>query len=401
MFYNGIQQVQVNSDYGNGNYSDATNPLYIGSLNSGNRFDGKLTNLRITNTAVYAANFYPPTTLPTKISGTKLLWNPTDQALITDTSDSAATITNNGATYSSSYPSANTTPGSAVFDGNSYMIVGTPGSTPWNLGTTWTVEWWSKATTATVYHGAGLWTVMSAGVGNNLFDIYYQDNLLHAGNGVEICTEPPAGVWTHVAMVNSNGSLKVYYNGIAQTVNAYNYNLTDSSAALYIGTRGTNLFQNFVGKLASIRITDTEVYTGDFVPTQTPVESLGDRAHDKLLYIPTVDTIYGVDTGSLALPLRSSGIKYSSDYPPVIHRYTVQHSAGTFTPNFLIVYTNSYPDAATVPVGATAVINGTTVTVTEVDPGVSFAGNPACYILLDGPGVPVTVFTNVTFTWYT
>lgn len=404
VFYNGVQQVQVNGDYGNGNYSNSTSPLYIGSLNSGNSFDGKLTNLRITDTAVYTANFNPPTVLPTKITNhTRLLWTPTDQALATDTSDDPHTITNNGVTYSSSYPSANTTPGSAVFNGTSYMIVGTPGSTPWNLGTTWTVEWWSKATTATVYHGAGLWTVMSAGVGNNLFDIYYQDNLLHAGNGVEICTEPPAGVWTHVAMVNSNGSLKVYYNGIAQTVNAYNYNLTNSSAALYIGTRGPNLFQNFVGKLASIRITDTEVYTGDFVPTQTPVESLDDRAHDKLLYIPTVDTIYGVDTGSLALPLRSSGIKYSSDYPPVIHRYTARqwlngYSGGANSNVFVLLA--DYPDIVSVPSGATMTWTGHNTTVSINSP-YSYSGSATRQIQFPGDEGLLAAGETITFTWYT
>jgi hypothetical protein len=35
----------------------------------------KIAGLRVTNTAVYTANFTPPTTLPTAISGTKLLLN--------------------------------------------------------------------------------------------------------------------------------------------------------------------------------------------------------------------------------------------------------------------------------------------------------------------------------------
>jgi hypothetical protein len=62
------------------------------------------------------------------------------------------------------------------------------------------------------------------------------------------------------------------------------------------------------------------------------------------------------------------------------------------------VFTNSYPDAGTVPVGAKAVINGTLVTVVQVDTNQDFGGNPAVYIATDAAG---TVGNNlsVTFTW--
>jgi len=109
VFYNGIEQVRASGNYGSASYTNNYMPLYIGKLGGGydGFFDGKLTNLRITDRVEYAADFYPPATLPTKITDhTRLLWTPTDQALATDTSDTPHTITNNnGTAYSSDYVS--------------------------------------------------------------------------------------------------------------------------------------------------------------------------------------------------------------------------------------------------------------------------------------------------------
>jgi hypothetical protein len=363
VYYNGKEQVQISGSNmpngsGDGSWTNDVEPLFIGCLGSssgrlvqipgGGSFDGKITNLRITDTAEYTANFTTPTTPPTLVAGhTRLLWTPTDEALATDTSDTPRVITNNGVTYSSSYPAVNTARGSAVFGSSSFIQVGRSGTTPWALGTTWTIEWWSNATTATVLNGAGLWTVMSAGVGNNLIDIYYQNNLMYAGNDVSICTEPPAGVWTHVAMVTSSGSTKVYYNGIAQSVNAVNYNLTNSSAALYIGCRGNNLFQNFIGKLTNIRITDTEVYTTNFVPDQLPTV-IAD--HTKLLYTPTVDTMYSLAAGGLAIATKQ--ISYSSDYQQAFIGLVHPYPGGTLGNTYCIAANPRFAEAMTIPVGA-------------------------------------------------
>jgi hypothetical protein len=264
VFYNGIQQVQVNSDSGNGNYSNSTSPLYIGSLNTGNSFDGKLTNLSITNTAAYATNFYPPTTLPTKISGTKLLWTPTDAALATDTSDSAATITNNGVTYDSSYPLSDVLDVSAVFDGSTLRYYKVAGGSHFQLGTTWTIEWWQKSVDNTTVPNGKLYAVMGQGADGGRIDIYYQDGSLKVQNGQALCAEPPAGEWVHVALVNDAESGTVYYNGVAQSAsgNFGNYGQTQD---LYIGKRGYISYQPFNGKLTNIRITNRVEYGKSWV----------------------------------------------------------------------------------------------------------------------------------------
>ena len=322
VYYNGIEQVALagaNMPNGSGtaSWTNSTDPLYIGSLNAGNSFDGRLTNLRITDTAEYLTNFYPPTTLPAKIAGhTRLRWTPIDGALNTDTSDVPHTITNSGASYSSSYPVPNNTRGSAVFagpGGSSFIQVGKAGNTPWVLGMTWTIEWWSNATAATTNN---INSVLVQQPGGSSIDIYYQNGHLYAGNAQQrVAAEPTAAVWTHVAIVNTAGSMAIYYNGIAQSlVDSSNYNLTDSSRALYIGTRGSNFYSQFFdGKLTNIRITDTAVYSGSFNPDVLPAV-IAD--HTKLLYTPTVDTMYGVAAGNIAIGTRN--ISYSTDYPVVV-----------------------------------------------------------------------------------
>jgi hypothetical protein len=231
---------------------------------------------------------------------------------------------------------------------------------------------------------------------------------MYAGNGVSICTEPPAGVWTHVAMVTSSGSTKVYYNGIAQSVNAVNYNLTNSSAALYIGCRGNNLFQNFIGKLTNIRITDTEVYTTNFFPDQLPTV-IAD--HTKLLYTPTVDTMYSLAAGGLAIATKQ--ISYSSDYAPVKNTYTARTwnendgYAGGYGTNAINVKISDYPGIVNVPNGATIVLTGQTSGTFTVG-----SGHPFSNAITEGGlrklvrGLDPQIYNinggdNLTITWYT
>jgi len=406
-YYNGIEQVKISDNGQSGNYTNIELPLYIGALAPayGSPLDGKLTNLRITNTAVYTANFYPPTTLPTKIAGTKLLWNPTDQALTTDTSDSASVITNNGATYSSSYPAVNSTRGSADFDGSTNRYYQVPGGSHFQLGTTWTIEWWQKSTAATAGTG-NIYAVMGQAPGSGRIDIYYQSGNLVVQNGQTLCAEPAVGVWVHVALVNNAGSSTVYYNGVAQgaTGNFGNYSQTQD---LYIGKRGNNAFQYFNGKLTNIRILDSAFYGSNFSPDQLPTVVAG---HTKLLLRPTVDTIYGVDEGNLGLAISSSGATYSSDYAPVKNTYTARTwdendgYAGGYSGNQINVKISDYPGIVNVPNGATVVLTGQASGTFTVGSGHSFSQaitEGGLRKLVRDLGISVYGGDTLTFTWYT
>lgn len=409
-YYNGIEQVKTNDDGGNGNYTNIELPLNIGALAPayGSPLSGKLTNLRITNTAVYTANFYPPTTLPTKIAGTRLLWTPTDQVFTTDTSDSASVITNNGAAYSSSYPAVNSTRGSADFDGSTNRYYRVPGGSHFQLVTTWTIEWWQKSAAVTAGNG-NLYAVMGQAPDGGRIDIYYQDGNLKVQNGQVLCAEPAINEWVHVALVNNAGVGTVYYNGVAQGAsgNFGNYGQTQD---LYIGKRGNNAFQYFNGKLTNIRILDSAFYGSNFFPDQLPAVVAG---HTKLLLRPTVDTIYGIDEGNLGLAVSSSGATYSSDYAPVKNTYTAMTwnendgYAGGYSTNAINVKISDYPDIVNVPNGATVVLTGQASGTFTVGSGHPFSNavtegglrklvrglDPEIYSIYGGD--------NLTITWYT
>ena len=80
-----------------------------------------------------------------------------------------------------------------------------------------------------------------------------------------------AGVWTHLALVRSSGTLKMYVNGVADatTSTAVSGNLTDLE---YIGTgRGfTSDNRIFDGKVSNVRFSSTARYTSNFTPPTAP-----------------------------------------------------------------------------------------------------------------------------------
>ena len=95
--------------------------------------NGKMTNFRWNSSVKYTGtSFTVPTSPLTADSNTKLLVLATDSGnLTTDSSTSAKTITNNGATWSSDSPFAGGVGGSIDFAGTGYFTV--PASSDWDL----------------------------------------------------------------------------------------------------------------------------------------------------------------------------------------------------------------------------------------------------------------------------
>ena len=85
--------------------SDSPTNLVIGSTNS-TFFNGSISNLRITNRALYTANFTPSTVPLTAVANTSLLLkSATSATLVTDSSTNNYTVTNNGtATFNANGP---------------------------------------------------------------------------------------------------------------------------------------------------------------------------------------------------------------------------------------------------------------------------------------------------------
>lgn len=165
VFYNG-----VNVYNGGGYYlSDDTTTLAIGRrgpTNNFQHFPGKLTGIRITNTAIYTGAFNPYTQAlpPTKVTGTKLLMNPTDVNTLADLSDSAHTFSGNSGsgddqpalsgfhTYKAVTPFNGTTPGQAYFLRAEY-----PGIESVPVGATMTSAIFANPNAPVTINGSQVW----------------------------------------------------------------------------------------------------------------------------------------------------------------------------------------------------------------------------------------------------
>jgi hypothetical protein len=230
-----------------------------------------------------------------------------DVVKIWDGSLTSTQVLNN---YNSINPRYGFDTASIVLDGNSCIDV-TRG-TDFALGTTYTIEFWSKASTSS--DGSPM-TIMAQRDTSSGIDIFYQNGNLIIRNGVTVTTEPTPGVWTHVAIVSDNTTLSVYYNGLSQSVSGNGGNLSDNIYPLAIGCRGSyNNFQYFNGSLWGIRINNTVVYSTDFNPYEVALPPTNIPGTVLLVNEYQVSTNNFIDS-SYNKNLVNRGATHSTDVP--------------------------------------------------------------------------------------
>ena len=231
-----------------------------------------------------------------------------DVVKIWDGSLTSTQVLNNYNSINSRYISATT---SIILDGSSAIEV--PRGNDFALGTSYTIEFWSKAATSST--GGQIFTVMAQRDGGSNIDIFYQSGNLVIRNGVTVTTEPPAGVWTHVAIVSDNTALSVYYNGLSQSVSGSGGNMIDNKLPLAIGSRGPyNNFQYFNGSLYGIRINNTVVYSTNFNPYEVALPPANIPGTVLLINEYQVSTGNFIDS-SYNKNLVNKGATHSTDVP--------------------------------------------------------------------------------------
>jgi hypothetical protein len=302
-----------------GPLNDGSTDLAIGRRGPTNNFqyfNGKLAMLRISNTAKYISGFNPSNSYGVE-SDTRLLLgnNPT-----VDGTGNHPVSVQGAVGVSTDFPSFQ----SLVFNQPEQDFLSTPASADWNLGTTYTIEFWIKANHASganINIPGGQWGLINqtgwyGGMQNNSILIGLSANNLtiaqDSNNDIQFA-EPTAGVWTHVAFVNNGGgsAQKLYYNGVEQTKVSGSYQSngwTNSTDDLYIGRLAPVYASHFDGKMAMVRISNTAKYTGAFTATTT----YGVEADTKLFldkFNPVVD--------AKAHPITNNGVTKSNSFPAV------------------------------------------------------------------------------------
>lgn len=293
MYINGVVSSTTST---NNLQSISSGPLSIGynAVGSGYEFymNGYISNLRLVKgTAVYTANFTPSTTPLTTITNTSLLTcqsptfidNSTNNFTITAFGNSKPTTVNPfGFTNTASIYSPSTFGGSSYFDGDGDWLT-TPTSSNLGMGSgDFTIECWVYATNPTYTQGffhinataiAGTTAGYAIGITSAGVIQYYAGSTF-----TNTSSTITANTWTHLALVRSSGTVKVYVNGILPTSGgsiADSQNVTSALAyiALFYSTPGTSYVMT--GYISNFRVVKgTAIYTSNFVPPVAPVTAV-------------------------------------------------------------------------------------------------------------------------------
>ena len=202
-----------------------------------------------------------------------------------DSSTNNLTITRNGNTTQGTFsPYGNNW--SNFFDGGSTNLLSFPSSsTAYNLsGAAWTVQFWVYPLITTFSDGACRVLMAGANGTNTAWVISIEPNYslsfsVPLGGTTNIVTAAGAlarNTWTHVAVVYSGGTARIYFNGVS-VAGPVAITLPVSSTVSFkigfdnVGTVSTR----FNGYISNVAInTTTALYTSAFTPPTTPLTAV-------------------------------------------------------------------------------------------------------------------------------
>ena len=268
--------------------------LYTGVEKYSTTFDdyaiGYISNLRVTNTAVYTTTFTPSTTPLTAVSGTQVLSCQSNRFI--DNSSNAYAITVNGtpsvqrfSPFNPTAPYSTSVIGGSGYFGSSGDYLTAPANAAFQMGSgDFTIEAWIYPTATA---GSSYSEIISYGASGQ-FDgwHFYQaasTNVLsfglnYAGLIVSSSAALTLNTWTHVAVTRSGTTFKLWINGVNDgTATSVLAQLTNGSDLLYVGTgsysQGSD--RSFTGYISNTRVVKgSAVYTTTFTPPTAPLTAI-------------------------------------------------------------------------------------------------------------------------------
>jgi len=192
--------------------------------------------------------------------------------------------------------------GSVSFSGTGQYL--STNNTSLNLTGDFTVEGWFYPTNVTGFHA--VWTFGQASAGRytvQLSGTSVLSNLYGAGSTTYTSTVP-INTWTHVAMVRSGTTVKVYINGTASATTDTQSGTIGNGGYLNIGADDSGA-TNFAGRITNFRVVNgTAVYTTNFTPSVNPLLPV---INTKLLLTELTESALVADTGPSRLTLTNNG----------------------------------------------------------------------------------------------
>ena len=267
-------------------YYDATKTTYIGSYNATlETMNGYISNARLVNgTAVYTANFTPPTTPLTAITNTALLTCQSNY--FKDNSSNNATLTagstNSVQPFSPFAPtsaySTSVNGGSMYFDGTGdYLTVATNAAFTYGVSD-FTMECWVYLTTT----GAIQYVIdqRNSGTANAVIPAIYvsASNVLtyFVSNAAQITgtTALTVGTWYHVAVSRATLITKMFLNGV-QEGSTYTDANSYAASRVVVASNAATAGNYLTGYTSDVRLVNgTAVYTTTFTPPTAPLTAI-------------------------------------------------------------------------------------------------------------------------------
>ncbi len=215
-----------------------------------------------------------------------------------------STVTNLGSAYSSLGPFSGV--GSIYFDGTSTVEVS--GGSHFNLTSgTYTVEWFQRLLS---FNTATVGTVFLLGTLDNqvLQGLNSYSNLLNStATGAVLsgafqvnapAANPFVNTWTHIAIVKTTSTFKVFVNGVGTASTSTLPAPLTTTSNLVIGAAkiAGGYLNEFTGFLSNMRWEAREVYTNNFAP---PTSKLTATSNTRLLLAVESEENFLLDTSGL------------------------------------------------------------------------------------------------------
>jgi hypothetical protein len=237
---------------------NATNVLSIGATSAGTQpFQGNIADARfVVGTAVYTANFTPPTAPLTAITNTQLLCNFTNAGVYDAAMTNVFETAGNAqiSTLNSKWGG-----GSIYFDGSGDWLTSFTRAGSYTLGSVYTIQLWFITTTIAAGN-AGIINLATTISGNTGISVYRSGSEIICNNGATGGTGPSSGTgaiaantWTYLSIVSDGGSTKLYLNGVQRGNFA---GTTGSTSAMIYATIGSfnDKTGPFFGYISDVRI---------------------------------------------------------------------------------------------------------------------------------------------------
>ena len=252
----------------------------------GTFFDGRISNLRITHSAVYTADFSPPFGPITALPDTKLLalgqdWDGTSAVMPLQDgvfNGSGFTSFGGGPAVSTEDPFDITNGYSVDFDGNDYLSIADDTDFDLTSGD-FTIECWYYPRTNNAwvglmgkwpngnYHANNSWVLEPVGSTLSFYYCSTNGNLYNANASGSV----QENQWQHCAVTKSGNTINVWLNGAKGSDHTLVGNMQNSSSNTTIGgyIAGGGWAD---GLISNLRLTKGQaLYTSNFTPSSTPL----------------------------------------------------------------------------------------------------------------------------------